>query len=409
MSQLSKMQSSDLIGGEVAPEFESVREAFERHCGDLGKGGGGFAAFIDDQKVVDLYAGEARPGVPWGPETLGVLFSTTKALSTICTQILADCGQLDIDQPVATYWPAFAKHGKETVSVRHILSHTSGILELPGYADLLTWDGAGFDQYEEISHRLENARLCWPPGTRHGYQAATFGWLVARLVQLITGRSLGAFFAESVAKPLGLELRIGTPERHHSRIPNFSNTSSVRPNDPERARIWDIWHDPNTLSGKAFLAKKDGNAFDHMPRLMNNPRILAAEIGASNATGAAHDLAQFFAVLACGGELGGVRLLSRERVFEWAREQTRGIDAVSLMPWRWALGYHLQSDALTASGHRSGPFGPNLNGAFGHVGFGGQVGGADPQRRVAMAFLRNELTDNFRLPSVLVQSLYERL
>jgi CubicO group peptidase (beta-lactamase class C family) len=409
VSQPNSIPGSDRIGGEAAPGFERVREAFERHCGDLGGGGGAFAAFVDTQNVVNLYAGDAKPRIPWGPETLGVLFSATKALSTVCAQILADRGQLDIDQPVATYWPEFARHGKEAVKVRHVLTHTAGVLELPGYADLLNWTGAGFDEYEEIGRRLEDARLCWTPGTRSGYHAATFGWLLARLVQLITGRSLGAFFAEMVAKPLDVELRIGTPEHYHSRIPIFSNISSARPSDPERARVWDIWHDPDTLSGKAFLAKKDGNAFDHMPDLMNNPRILAAEVAASNATGTALDLARFYAVLACGGELGRVRLLSRERVFEWAKEQTKGIDAISLMPWRWALGYHLQSDALTANGRRPGPFGPNLSNAFGHVGYGGQVGGADPERHVAVAFLRNQLTDNFRLPGILVQSLYEAL
>jgi len=263
------------------------------------------------------------------------VYSFPQPLSTVCAQILADRGQLDIDQPVAKYWPEFARHGKEVVKVRHVLTHTAGVLELPGYANLLTWAGGGFDEYEEIGRRLEDAKLCWVPGTRSGYHAATFGWLLARLVQLITGRSLGAFFAETVAKPLGIDLRIGTPEHYHSRIPIFSNISSARPSDPERARIWDIWHDPETLSGKAFLAKKDGNAFDHMSNLMNNPQILAAEVAASNATGAALDLARFYAVLACGGELDQVRLLSRERVCEWAKEQTKGnrrdlVDAVAL-------------------------------------------------------------------------------
>jgi CubicO group peptidase (beta-lactamase class C family) len=408
MSHSLSIRDPGQVEGTVAPGFEPVWDAFEHNRRDLGDGGGGFAAFADGQQIVDLYAGEARPGVRWGPQTLGVLFSATKGLTTICAQILSDRGELDIDQPVAAYWPDFARHGKETVKVRHVLSHTAGVLELPGYQNLLTWNGAGFDEYEEISRRLEDARLCWTPGTRQGYHAATFGWILAKLIQIIAGQTLGAFFAEVVAQPLSVELRIGTPERYHSRVPIFSDKFS-RPSDPDRAKIWDIWHDPGTLAGKSFLAMKDGNGFDHMPELMNNPRILAAEIGTANATGSARDLARLYALLACGGELGTHRLLSRERVLEWAKEQAGGIDSVSLMPWRWALGYHLQSAALTANGRWPGPFGPNLESAFGHVGHGGQVGGADPERHVAVAFLRNQLTDSFRLPSMLVQAVYQCL
>jgi CubicO group peptidase (beta-lactamase class C family) len=409
MAQSRKSSDLGRTGGYITSGFERVQAAFELNCEDLGGGGGAFAAYVEDQLVVDLYARNARPGVTWGPETLSVLFSATKGLTTLCAQILADTGRLDIDLPVAAYWPEFARNGKEEVKVRHILNHTAGLLELPGYAHLLTWDGAGFDAYDEIARRLEDARLCWSPGSRQGYHAATFGWVLARLIYLITGKSLGSYFAEAVAEPLNVELRIGTPDRYHTRIPFFSDVSTARPSDPERAKIWDIWHDPESFSGKSFLAKKDGNGFDHMADLMNKPRILAAEVGGANATGAARDLARVYALLACGGTLGTAHLLSHERVFEWAQEQTRGIDAVSLMPWRWALGYHLQSDALTVGGRRPGPFGPNVAAAFGHVGYGGQVGGADPEHRVAVAFLRNELTDSFRLPSLLAEAVYQCL
>ncbi len=397
---------NEIIRGEVASGFAPVRTVFQNNLRDLGRGGGGFAAYVNGQLVVDLYAGEARPGVRWGPETLAVLFSATKGLATFCTQLLAEQGRLDIDQPVAAYWPEFSRHGKDAVKVRHVLSHTCGLIELPGYADLLGWDGSGFDAYEEIGRRLQDAKLSWASGTRQGYHAATFGWILAELVRRITGKTLGTYFAEEVAAPLELELRIGTPHRYHDRVPIFTDVSNTRPQDPERAKVWDIWHDPNSLSGKSFLAKDDGNGFDHMYALMNMGRILEAEIGGANATGRVRDLARVYAVLACGGKLGAVRLLSPERIQEWAQVQTSDIDAVSLMPWCWALGYHLQSDALTAAGRRPGPFGPNLTEAFGHVGYGGQVGAADPSRRVAIAFLRNELTDSFRLPTLLAQALY---
>jgi CubicO group peptidase (beta-lactamase class C family) len=397
------------IHGATEPGFETVREVFYANRAALGTGGGAFAACVDGNLVVDLYAGEARHGVPWSAETLGVLFSATKGLTTLCAQILADRGLLDIEQPVAFYWPEFARNGKQHVTVRQVLDHSSGVIEIPGYADLFQWDGSGFDRYQEVCNRLENATVAWPPGTRHGYHAATFGYLLGKLIRIVSGKSLGTFFAESVAGPLQVEVRIGTPKHVHWRVPEFSDTSLGRPTDPDRARVWDAWHDPTTLSGKSFLAKSDGNGLDHIASMMNRTNTLEAELGTSNATGTARDLARVYAALACGGELGPARLLSRERIVEWSRESFNGIDAASLIPWRWALGYHLQSAALTLGGRQPGPFGPNIDGAFGHVGHGGQAGAADPERRVSIAFLRNQLSASFRLPALLTHALYQCL
>ena len=397
------------IHGTAEPGFEAVREAFYANRAALGTGGGAFAACVDGHLVVDLCAGESRRGVAWNSETLGVFFSATKGLTALCAQILADRGLLDIEQPIAFYWPEFARNGKQQVTVRQVLDHSSGVIEIPGYADLFQWDGSGFDRYEEVCRRLENATLAWVPGTRHGYHAATFGYLVAKLIQIVSGKSLGTFFAESVARPLDVEVRIGTPEHLHWRVPEFSDASLGRPTDPDRARLWDAWHDPTTLSGKSFLAKSDGNGLDHIASMMNRPRTLVAELGTSNATGTARAIARIYAALACGGKLGPASLLSRERIVEWSRESFNGIDAVSLIPWRWALGYHLQSAALTLGGRQPGPFGPNIDAAFGHVGHGGQAGAADPERRVAVAFLRNQLTSGFRLPALLTDALYRCL
>jgi len=408
MSSRAPDTGSD-VRGTADPNFESVREVFHANKAALGTGGGAFAAYVDGDLVVDLYAGEARPGVPWSADTLGVLFSATKALTTLCAQILADRALLDIGQPVAYYWPGFAQNGKQQVTIRQVLNHSSGVIEIPGYAGLFQWDGSGFDQHEEVWDRLEHATPAWPPGTHHGYHAATFGYVIAKLIYAVSRTTLGAFFAGSVASDLQVEVRIGTPEHFHPRVPQFADISRARPADLRRASLWDTWHDPGTLSGKSFLAKSDGNGLDFIGSMMNRGRILSAEIGTSNATGTAGDIARIFAALACGGELGGVTLLSRERTAEWSRESFNGLDAVSLLPWRWALGYHLQSAALLPAGHATGPFGPNIDGAFGHVGHGGQVVAADPQRRVSIAFLRNHLTEGFRLPVMLTEALYRCL
>ena len=238
-------------------------------------------------------------------------------------------GQLDIDAPVADYWPEYAQAGKESTLVRHILLHTAGVLGFDKQTDLLRFDGSGWDDYEAIAAGFAAATPEWEPGTKHGYHALSYGWLVAELVLRISGRSIGQFFAEEVARPLGLEVSIGTsPEdlAHVARV-HKSRTEHLPGflRKPYAASLIAA-RDPGRLSGRAFLGTGDSNAIEHLEQLFNNPVVLAAEFPAGGATSTARALARLWAVSAEGGELDGVRLLSPESVRRWGRVETNDPD-----------------------------------------------------------------------------------
>ncbi len=176
----------------VAAGFEPAREAFGQGATDLGDGGGAFCAYVEGVPVVDLWGGTARPGQPWESDTRAVLMSLTKGLAALCVQILVDRGQVDVDAPVSAYWPEFAASGKEKVLVRHVLTHTAGVLSFPGEPELLGLDGTGWDDYDAIADGLAAATPSWEPGTRFGYHALTFGWLLGEIIRRVSGRRVGS-------------------------------------------------------------------------------------------------------------------------------------------------------------------------------------------------------------------------
>jgi CubicO group peptidase (beta-lactamase class C family) len=330
------------VGGWVAPGFESVLTTLEAHAAALAPGGAAFAAAVRGEMIVDVWTGQARINEPWQPDTVAVLLSASKGLTTLAAQVLYDRGQLELDRFVADYWPEFGMNGKERVTVRHILTHSAGLVGLDSHTDLLAFDGSGFNQYDEIARRLAAARPDWEPGTRHGYHASTFGWLVGELVRRITGRSLGTYFHEEIAKPLGLDLHIGTRANDHARVAAVMSPPAPDLSGPEVARSMAWLRDPHSLGGKAFFARDGGNILDHVAALMNSATMLEAELGAGNATGSARSLARMYAVHAMGGELEGVR------------------------------------------------------------GFGGQIGGVDLTRGLSFGFVRNRLENHSGFGAVLV-------
>lgn len=165
------------VHGTVAGGFEAVRSAFGEGAADLGDGGGALCAYVDGERVVDIGGGSAGPGRPWTEETRAVLMSSTKGLATLCVHILYDRGKIDVDAPVARYWPEFGRRGKDRITVRQVLSHSAGVVAVPGHEAELGWDGTGYDDLDGIATALAEAEPAWEPGTRHGYHALTFGWI----------------------------------------------------------------------------------------------------------------------------------------------------------------------------------------------------------------------------------------
>jgi CubicO group peptidase (beta-lactamase class C family) len=403
------------VKGFVVPGFELVAETLgagatltlgeRQRRADLGEGGGAFCAFVDGECVVDVWTGVAGPdGKAWEEETRAVIMSSTKGMTTLCAHILEDRGELDLNAPVTRYWPEFGQAGKSATTVRQLLSHQSGAIAVPGGDQLLGWDGRGWDDTEAIAAAIAASEPAWEPGTRHGYHGVTFGWLIGELVRRISGQSLGTFFEAEVAGPLGVACSIGTPPRELASVATVMEFP-VKPGSKGTLRAID----PESKAGRAVLAGAHGSLFadeQGEPRFadfMNQPDVLAAEIGALGATGTARALARTYMALT-----GGEELVSRASVERFRSEQVCGRDAVMGVPTRWAVGYTLESPPLVPGAPPM--HGPN-DGAFGHMGAGGQIGFADPSARVAVGFVRNHL-ENQALPlmgACLVDVLYSCL
>jgi CubicO group peptidase (beta-lactamase class C family) len=330
--------------------------------------------------------------------------SSTKGLTSLCAHLLEDRGALDLDALVTRYWPEFGCLGKEHTTVRQLLSHQSGAIGLPGADDLLSWDGAGWDNTVAIAAGVAAGAPAWEPGTRHGYHGVTFGWLVGELVRRLSGASLGEFFEAEVARPLDVACSIGTPANELDSVATVMEFP-VRPGKEGALLVIDA----ESKAGRSVLAGAHGSLFadeQGRPRFadfMNTPAVLRAEIGALGATATARGLARVYAALSVGEEL-----VSRASVDRFRVEQVCGPDAIMRVPTRWAVGYSLEPPALVPG---APPMHGPSEGAFGHMGAGGQIGFADPSRRLACAFARNHL-ENQALPlmgACLVDVLYSCL
>jgi CubicO group peptidase (beta-lactamase class C family) len=362
--------------------FENVARVFRRQLRRT-TGGAAVAVYCRDELVVDLWGGRRTESQPWQRDTLAMCFSTTKGVISAALHLLADRGQIEYDAPVATYWPRFAQGGKERVTVRHVLTHSAGLHRMRTLVDhaqrMLDW--------EYMVTALERAEPAYEPGTRHGYHALTYGWLVGELIRRVSGRSATRFVEEELARPLGLDgLYIGCPPGQRGRVAPLAPMAGALGRrlglDPGAVMGGPVGRIPELLrlpvSPRRFV-----NAL--MPRgiedVLWGPEVMDAEIPAANGFFTARSLAKLYALLAHGGQAGGVRLLSPQTLERIAVVHSRGPDLVLVLPMGWRLGYH---GAFTTRG--------TVPGAFGHFGFGGSGGWADPRRDLAVAMVCNRGT-----------------
>jgi len=361
------------IEGGAEAGYGKVVEAFQANFDDHGEVGAAFSLYVDGSKVVDVWAGTAdvREGVRWSEDTLQLVFSTTKGATAACAHVPAQRGELDVDAPVATYWPEFAQAGKESVTVRQLLCHKAG---LPVVDRRVSLDEAL--GWEPVIRALEVQEPVWEPGTAHGYHALTYGWLVGEVVRRISGRSLGRFFAKEIAEPLGLELWIGLPKEEQRRCARL--IPFERPTSGPAAKAYEMFFGPETLTGRALNL---GTAFS-LDETWNEPKVRAAEIPAANGVTNAQSLARFYASLI--GEVDGVRILSKEQMAAARETQTSGPDRVLYAETTFGLGF------MT-----TGPFSPYGGPqCFGHAGAGGSLGFADPQNGFAFGYVMNRMQAN---------------
>ncbi|MFI6810759.1 serine hydrolase domain-containing protein [Nonomuraea sp. NPDC050328] len=363
------------VEGTCEPRFTEVAEEFERNLRERGEVGASVCVIVDGETVVDLWGGSAvPPDRPWRRDTVGHVWSCTKGATALCAHLLADRGELDLDAPVTRYWPEYGANGKEGTLVRHLLAHQSG---LPVVRTPLP-KGAFYD-WKQMTETLAAEEPFWPPGTRHGYQGLLFGFLVGEVVRRVSGRSLGTFFREEIAEPLGLEFWLGLPEEHEGRV---APTIPADPSADLPAFYRTAFADP--ASTAALLIGNDGG-YLLTPGESDSRAAHAAEIGAVGAITNARGLAGLYRPLSLGG--GG--LVSAERLALMAPAVSAGTDAVLQVPTRFSLGFAKAVDnGYLPPADREGI--GYTETAFGHPGMGGSVGFCDPPARLAFGYTMNK-------------------
>jgi CubicO group peptidase (beta-lactamase class C family) len=363
------------IQGTCEAKFRAVRQEFERNFSERGEVGASVCVTVRGQTVVNLWGGTARvdTGTPWTEDTVGLVFSCTKGATALCAHILASRSLLDLDAPVAKYWPAFAQAGKANIPVKMLLNHQAG---LPALRKPLP-EGA-FYNWELVVTALAQEEPFWQPGTRNGYHGLTFGWLVGEIVRQVSGKSLGTFFKDEVAGPLGLDFWIGLPERLEPRV------APMIPGEPDtESPFFAAMANPTSLQALLFL-----NTGGYMTRPdYDSPAAHAAEIGGAGGITNARGLAGMYAPLACGGK----DLVSRDILARMAAvSSATGQDASLLVPTRFSLGFMKSID------NRRQPRGQQdsvilSEDAFGHAGFGGSIGFADPRAEMSFGYTMNKM------------------
>lgn len=348
------------VEGRYEPRYEPVAQALARNLDSGADVGASVAVVHEGELVVDIWAGTTGgDGREWAQDTIVNVFSTTKTMVALCALILADRGDLDLHAPVSKYWPGFADGGKERIEVRHLLGHTAGLAgwdqELP-VEELADW--------ERCTSLLAAQAPWWGPGTHSGYHALTQGYLVGEVIRRVTGTTIGQYFKETVAEPLGADFHIGLPREAAPRV------APLIPPPPVDLRE----------AGFPELALRTLSNPPVTGEITAQPWWQEAEIPAANGHGNARSVALIQSVIACGGEARGVRLLSSQGVEAIFEQQSDGVDLVLNVPLRFGMGFGLSSQTM--------PLGPRSC-AWG--GYGGSLVVNDLDARITVAYVMNRM------------------
>ena len=370
-----------MIEGKIHQDFWPVARTFRNVLPRRGPGGAALVVYHRGEKVVDVWAGTRdEEGNPWNPDTLSVSYSTTKGVVSTVLHMLVDRGLLDYDDPVARHWPEFAEADKQDITVRQLMCHEAGLYDIHSMIDharrMLDWN--------HMVGALAAARPCHPPGTAHGYHGFTYGWLIGEIIQRVTGKPLARVLEEEVANPLGLEgLFIGLPREARSRRAQLIMSgvqTSRQGTERFRAQLaraaivlggLRVPFDPTQVTAALMPPGIEDLDF-------NSEEFQSASIPAANGMFSARSLGRLYAALAAGGEIDGVRLLSRRTLERATKRQNKGIGRVIPFPMHWRLGYH-RPFSLTGG----------IPSGFGHFGFGGSGAWADCRRNLSVALVLN--------------------
>jgi CubicO group peptidase (beta-lactamase class C family) len=351
------------VHGTVEPKFEGVRSVLSDHLDSGADVGASVAVYWHGEPVVDIWGGlaDASTGAEWERDTITNVWSTTKTMTFLCALMLADQGELDFGAPVAKYWPEFADGGKADVEVRHLMGHTAG---LSGWEEPLAPEQLA--DWELCTSLLAAQKPWWEPGTASGYHAVTQGYLIGEVVRRITGQSIGQWFAQQVAAPLGADFFIGTPESEDARI---SNVIAPPPLDLAAMEM-----DVTDITAKTFLNPPLDATYAH------HGWWRRAEIPAANGHGNARSVAAIQSIIAGRGTSGGVRLLSAAGTDPIFETQADGKDLALGVPIRFGMGYGLSNEFM--------PIGPQ---ACFWGGYGGSLILLDQSADLAICYVMNRM------------------
>ncbi len=361
------------IAGTCSDDFAAVREGFAKNF-DAGDIGASCAVTVGGELVVDLWGGyrDLDRHTPWQRDTIVNVWSTTKMTAALCVLMLHDRGRLSVDEPMATYWPEFGVNGKAEVLVRHVLGHTAGLPAFDEFVD----DQVVFD-WDECCSRLAAQKPRWTPGDGSGYHAETQGWLLGELVRRLDGRTIGQFFHDEVATPLGVDFHIGVPDEHVHRIADLAVLDAV----------------PFSSGDDANSAAADRRSLRSMV-VANTAAWRRAEMPASGGHGNARSVALAMAPLANGGSAAGTRLVSPETIERIFDVQSDGVDRVLGRHFKLGIGYGLNSPgAPVVANDRS----------LWWAGWGGSMCVVDLENNMTVSYVMNRMMgeDDFRAINVI--------
>ena len=380
-----------MLYGHCDEKFEEAREIFGKSISSGFELGAAIAIEIEGEMVLDLWGGidNVSTESKWKEDTIVNVFSTTKGVAAICLLQLVEQGLVDLDAPVVKYWPEFGKNGKREIPVRYLFCHKSG---LSGVRKPLPNDA--WYKWDLICESLAEQEPWWEPGTAHGYHAMTYGYLIGEMVRRVSGMSIGEYFRKNIGDPLDLDFWIGLPENEFSRVTDLHPSLAtplqkllmplfkITPRGilPPIIRMLLDFSDPKTISGAAFsnpvLSMEE-------PFYVNTDEWRKAEIPAANGHGSARSLAYLYGVLANGGNRNGTHVLAPETIEKARKTESDGKDLVlGGIHSKFGLGFMLGTEHIN--------MGPGA-GSFGHGGAGGSLGFADPDNKISLGFVMNQM------------------
>ena len=366
------------------------RENFEK----LGELGAALSVWQNGKQVVDLYGGfcDADREKPWTTDTIVLVWSATKGIGSVSLLHVLQQHKIELDRRVAEFWPEFAQAGKDKITLAQLLSHQAGLCALDQRVDVLDYNG--------VIRALEAQAPLWLPGTAHGYHARTFGFLLDELVRRIAGKTLSGYWQENFARPLHLDFWIGLPEKENPRVATIYAAKRGKP--PEPAKFYRDLVTPGTLARRAFTSPYGLNVISKM----NDPQIRAYPIVSFGGIGSASALAKFYSMLANGGTLNG-RTFFLQTTIDWMMNTfSDDIDRVFQIPTALSAGFMKDSRDAARMMFGSSPA------SFGHPGAGGIHAFADPENKIAFAYVMNQMEQSV-LPNEkslrLVDAVYDLL